>query len=95
MSTAAGLGPDLLTAWISSPIAPLVGGVLALLAAAALLSLVLRGARARERDLADRFAALAGEALHRNSEGFLSLASERFRTLQEGAATDLSGPASG
>ena len=56
-----------------------------LTAVALVLALAIRGT------LRDRFATLATEALQRNNEGFLALASERFRALQETASTDLSG----
>ena len=79
---------DWLTAWTASPIAPLVAGALVLLALAGLLVLA---ARQRERRLSDRFHALASEALSRNTDGFLSLASERIRALQENAELDLAG----
>ena len=36
----------------------------------------------------DRFAALAAEALQRNSEGFLALASERFQRLEDASRSD-------
>jgi DNA recombination protein RmuC len=61
----------------------------ALLALGALLVLYAR--RGHAGRLADRFDALAAEALRRNNEGFLSLAAERFRSLQERAENDLSG----
>lgn len=91
METLHPLSPDALIAWIASPIAPLVGGVLILLTLGSLVALLLHGARRRERGLSDRFHALASEALQRNAEGFLHLAAERFRSLQETAASDLDG----
>ena len=50
-----------------------------------------RSMRFRASALEDRFSAIAAEVLRRNNEGFLSLASERFRSLQETARGDLSG----
>jgi DNA recombination protein RmuC len=63
---------------------------LAALAVALLLAALGVGfAIARRRE--DGFARLASEALQRNNEGFLTLAAERFRALQETAASDLDG----
>lgn len=91
MEPATPLSPDLLTAWTASPIAPLVAGLLALLVIGAVAALLLHGTRRRDRGLSDRFHALASEALQRNAEGFMAMASERLRSLQESAASDLDG----
>lgn len=57
------------------------------LAAAALVWLGTR----RERAVRDAFQALAADALARNNEGFLALAAERFRALQDASSADWSG----
>jgi DNA recombination protein RmuC len=63
--------------------------VLAALLGAAVATLALLLLAQRRRSL-DAFRALAADALQRNNEGFLTLAAERFRSLQEagGAALD-------
>ena len=45
----------------------------------------------RRRALRRDFQALAADALARNSEGFLALASERFRALSDASAADWGG----
>jgi DNA recombination protein RmuC len=91
VETTTALSPDLLTAWTSSPVALLVAGALLLLAVVGAVGLVVRSARQRERRLSDRFQVLASEALSRNADGFLTLAAERFRSLQDSASADLDG----
>ncbi len=48
-------------------------------------------ARAQRRELGEAFRALSADALQRNNEGFLLLASERLRALQESASAELEG----
>jgi DNA recombination protein RmuC len=62
----------------------LVAGI-GLLAALALLSL------RRRRALEQSFQALAADALARNNDGFLALAAERFRALQDASSVDWGG----
>ncbi len=81
-STVAGIGLASGPAWL-------------LIAAAALLALAGAAvggwiATRQRRDL-HAFRALAAEALQQNNEGFLSLASERLRALQEAGGADLDG----
>ena len=76
-------------------VGPASGSVWLLIAAAALLALAGAAfgswiATRQRRDL-HAFRALAAEALQQNNEGFLSLASERLRALQEAGGVDLDG----
>ncbi|HXK22012.1 MAG TPA: DNA recombination protein RmuC [Myxococcota bacterium] len=49
------------------------------------------GAARRRHALRDAFQAVAAEALRQNNEGFLALAAERFRALQDASTADWSG----
>lgn len=66
------------------------GLVLLVLGLALAATLALLGAR-RQRALRDAFQALAADALRHNNEGFLTLAAERFRALQDASSADWSG----
>ena len=79
------LGTELAAWWnaLGAPAALLGAG----LALAALAWLAAR----RQRALRDAFQALAADALRHNNEGFLALAAERFRALQDASSADWSG----
>jgi len=67
---------------------PLAGSAVAFLLVAVCSALVTRLLTRRD---SYAFRALAAEALQQNNEGFLGLAAERFRSLQETSGADLDG----
>jgi DNA recombination protein RmuC len=79
------LWTGLATAW-----SPSAGVLLALVLVATVAAFALVGAR-RQRALRDAFQALAADALRHNNEGFLALAAERFRALQDASSAEWSG----
>jgi DNA recombination protein RmuC len=79
-----------LFAQLAAAWSPAVGALLAIAVVAAGLLLAALAA-ARRRALRDAFQALAADALRQNNEGFLTLAAERFRALQDASAADWSG----
>lgn len=81
--------------WIEALMAaPALGvglGVIGIAAGVLLGALASRALTRRGEGQRAAFQALAAEALRQNNEGFLALATERFRALQDGAAVDLGG----
>jgi DNA recombination protein RmuC len=73
----------------AAPLAPLL--LLCGAALAGLLVLLVGLGLRRRRALAQSFQALAADALARNNEGFLALAAERFRALQDSSLADWGG----
>lgn len=69
---------------------PTAGALLVIVLVASFAALAVLGAR-RQRALRDAFQALAADALRHNNEGFLALAAERFRALQDASSAEWSG----
>ena len=69
---------------------PAAGALLAIAVIASLAALAWLTTR-RQRALRDAFQALAADALRHNNEGFLALAAERFRALQDASSAEWGG----